>query len=532
MGYRGGSSEVSDLDRWVARRSPAIQRRTSPWFWCGVLFFATLPACTASDTDSATRQNVLTLGFSEGGTANAERLGQLATIFTLEGLTQESVDARARPRLARSWSWENNFLSLRLNLQPGVTFHDGTPFTSAVAAEALSRAIARPGNLALYPSFSDIRAVRPDGDLQLVLDLSQPSAFLPEDLEVPLSVGAQNAGTGPFRLASTDSSGAVLQRFERYDLGAPHIEQIIIRPYTLRTAWTSLLRGDVDMVTDVPPQTVEFIRNDDIQVMSFARRYQFLIAFNSQKPPFTSAAVRRALNASVNRDALITNVLQGKGEAATGPLWPKHWAYDTSIQSFGFDPQVAMSLLDAVGLRPRTAPDTSSLPPARFHFTCLLPADFTLLERIGLEVQKQLYDVGVDMQFEVVPFQEYDSRIREGRFEAVLVDMISGPTFERPFIFWRSARESRYLNVFGYENAEAERLFQVLRRSTNEAALRSAAYRLQRVLMEDPPALFLVWNERTRAVRRHFRIAGDSDRDPLRTIWQWTENSEKRAASR
>ena len=64
--------------------------------------------------------------------------------------------------------------------------------------------------------------------------------------------------------------------------------------------------------------------------------------------------------------------------------------------------------------------------------------NFSLLERIGLEVQKQLYDIGVDVQFEVVPIQEYDARIREGRFEAVLVDMISGPTFARPYVFWRS----------------------------------------------------------------------------------------------
>ena len=60
--------------------------------------------------------------------------------------------------------------------------------------------------------------------------------------------------------------------------------------------------------------------------------------------------------------------------------------------------------------------------------------------------------------------------------------------------------------MFGYENPEAERLFDVLRTSTNEAAVRSAVSRLQRVLLDDPPALFLAWNERTRAVSRDFQI--------------------------
>src|SRR6185436_13784202 len=106
----------------------------------------------------------------------------------------------------------------------------------------------------------------------------------------------------------------------------------------------------------------------------------------------------------------------------------------------------------------------------------------------------------------------------------VFGDLISGPTFGRPFIFWRSARDFKGLNLFGYENAEAERLFQILRTSTNEAAVRSATNRLQRVMFEDPPALFLVWNSRARAVSRHFQVQGESGRDPLLTIRQWTEN--------
>ena len=69
--------------------------------------------------------------------------------------------------------------------------------------------------------------------------------------------------------------------------------------------------------------------------------------------------------------------------------------------------------------------------------------------------------------------------------------------------------------MFGYENAEAERLFDVLRTSTNEAAVRSATRQLQRVLLDDPPALFLAWNERARAVRRRFQVVQEPDRDPL-----------------
>jgi ABC-type transport system substrate-binding protein len=75
--------------------------------------------------------------------------------------------------LAQKWTWENNGLALRLTLRQGATFHDGTALTSKVAAEALSRAIERPGNRALYPFLRDIAAVRIEGDLDVVLDLER-----------------------------------------------------------------------------------------------------------------------------------------------------------------------------------------------------------------------------------------------------------------------------------------------------------------------------------------------------------------------
>jgi ABC-type transport system substrate-binding protein len=375
----------------------------------------------------------------------------------------------------------------------------------------------------LFTSLTDVIAVRPQGDRQVVFDLSQPSAFLPDDLELPLTRGSPAVGTGPYRVVKTDQSEVVLERFANYYLGVPHIARVVIRPFdAVRTAWTSLLRGDVDMVTNIPPDAVEFIQNDQVRVISYGRRYQYVVAFNSMKPPFNSPLVRRALNMAVDRDALIQNVLQGHGLASTGPLWPKHWAYNSSIASYRFDPGLAVSLLNSAGVK---ADKKTDGPKARFRFRCLIPENFSVIERVALEVQKQLYNVGVDIQFEVVPSKDFDARIRQGQFEAILIDMVSGPTVGRSYIFWRSARHFQGLNVFGYENVEAERLFDVLRTSTNEIAIQSAFTRFQEVLLDDPPALFLAWNERSRAVRRVFQIVQDprtDPADPVYTIWRWT----------
>jgi ABC-type transport system substrate-binding protein len=214
-------------------------------------------------------------------------------------------------------------------------------------------------------------------------------------------------------------------------------------------------------------------------------------------------------------------------------LWPKHWAYDASIAPFAFNQRQSVALLDGAGFNKGRAGTLSSLPSARLKFTCLLVEGFSLHERLGLELQKQLYDIGVDMQFEVVSPQAFNDRVRDGKFEAVLIDMISGPSFGRPYIFWRSAKEFDGLNKFGWENPEAEGLFEQLRGAAlDETNTREATEKLQRVFLADPPALFLAWSERARVVGPKFKPIIDDDRDPVLTMWRWTPTENRVAAAR
>jgi peptide/nickel transport system substrate-binding protein len=503
-----------------SQRRTAVTRSACGVVFCLTLFFA---ACGNGLLDPAKpHSGSLTIALPEA-TVSGPRVGfsEYVNILSLEGLTNLGADGRAAPMLASHWEWEEDYRRLRVYLRPDVVLHDGRTLDAPLAAALLRDAITT--SKELYPALNDIDSVGTDGDLELVLDLSETSGLLPEDLSVLLRTGeGGTVGTGPYRVVSRDPKLVVLEGFDRFYLGPPtSISRVEMKPIdTLRTSWSSLLRGEVDMVSDVPADAVAFIRNDEVQIESFDRWYQFQIAFNSQKGPFRSPEVRRALNLAIDRGALIRKVFQGAGQPSTGPIWPQYWAYDKSIQPDSFDPAQAAALLDAAGYPMSAA--SGSRPPARFRFTCLLPEKFSVWERIALEVQKSLFDIGVDMQFQVLPVDQFSGRILAGNFDAILNDMISGPTPGRAFIFWRSARTFKgTVNVFGYENPEAERLFNTLRRSTNEAAIRSTTRRLQQVLLNDPPALFLTWNTRARAIRRDF-VLPDAHRDPLLTVSRWT----------
>jgi peptide/nickel transport system substrate-binding protein len=322
-------------------------------------------------------------------------------------------------------------------------------------------------------------------------------------------------------LVSQRADEIVMEAHRGYYQGTPKIDRLVIRPYsTLRTGWASLMREEIDVLWDVAHDSAEFIASSDVRLHSYSRNYLYLIALKTSHPKFASAPVRRAMNAALDRERLIREVLNGRGLPANGPLWPQHWAYDSTVPGYTYDPSLALTTLDAAGIRRQT--DRPRQVPARLSFVCIVPENYAVLERLALAVQKQLYDIGIDMQLQAVSAEDYIQRIQNGNFEAIIGDIISAPVFARPYLFWRS---NQALNSFGYSNPLADRWFDSVRYAAGESEYRAATSQLQRTLMENPPALFLAWQERTRAISRRFEVPVEEGRDPIPLLWQWTPRS-------
>jgi len=445
-------------------------------------------------------------------------LGSIWQVLSLEGLTARGPDGRPQPRLAESWTVSEDGLVWRLALRPDVVFHDGTPLKATEAKRALDGALSRRRQSPLYPGLLDVRNVGTEGDHTLIIELTRPSAFLLDDLDVPLSKPSASGpavGTGPFHAEFVSSTEVRLRAHDGYYRGRPSIRSVVFKAYpTLRQAWAGLLRGDIEVVSDVSADALAFLGDRTVAADSFPRRYAYVLAFNSARPQFRNPVVRHALNFAVNRDAIIRTVLKGRGRAASAPVWPEHWAYDRSVAGYAFDPQRAAAALGTTDLTGR--PGT-----ARLRFTCLIPADHAVFERIALMLQRDLFDVGVDLEFESVALSDFDARLRAGRFDAVLIDLLSGPSLSRVYSFWRSPGEFSGLNVFGYRNAEADEWLDRLRFATDDAAIRAATGRLQRIMTDDPPGIFLAWSERARAVSRRIAVPASPGRDPFQSLWQW-----------
>jgi ABC-type transport system substrate-binding protein len=247
------------------------------------------------------------------------------------------------------------------------------------------------------------------------------------------------------------------------------------------------------------------------------------VAFNLRHPVLKKTEVRRGLNYAVNRQEFIARTLRGEGQPAVSNIWPRHWAFDSDLTPYPYDPVIASQAFDSAGFRtPAVRMASAALaPPSRFRFTCLIFAGYANFERAALVVQKQLYDVGVQMDIEPLPMRDVMSRLSTGNFDAFLVDLVAGRDLSWPYRIWHSPGRTRPDLNSGYRAADAA--FDRLRLARDQQGIRDAANAVQHILFYDPPAIFLAWDRTARAVSRRFSVPEDSDRDILYTIWQWQQ---------
>lgn len=490
--------------------------------WIGGLLALSLglAACTrASGPQVRPRGGSVRIGVAETG-SEAPDIGiqDVWRTFAYEGLIQLNSDGRPQPRLADSWTPSADGLQWRIHIRRGVSWHDGAPLTAESAAEALRRAVEPQRGSALRPGLHDIRTITPEGEDTIVVTLSNPSGFVLDDLDIRLQrpmAGKPDLGTGPFMPVSISPQEIVMRAHGSYHEGIPDIESIVVTPHaSVRLAWSELLRGNLDALWNVPGDAVEFLNDKTIDTRSYPRRYVWVMAFNATRPQFRNPVVRHALNAAIDRRRIIESAMHGQGRPAIGPVWPDHWAYDPGVGPASYDLALARAALAGAGY-----PATPS--SKRLRFKCLVPEGFAAVERLALALQHELQGVGAEMHFESVALNEVENRMARGDFDAVILDLVSGPTLSRAYAFWRSAAEQSAMNVFGYSDPDVDRAFDRLRYSANEATVRAATSQLQRALERNPPGIFLAWSERSRALSRRIEVPSVPGRDPFQPYWSW-----------
>lgn len=450
------------------------------------------------------------------GIAGVAGLLQRAALVTIDPV------GRAQPALADRWAAEDA-LTWRFRVRQGLTFNDGSPLTAASVRDLLTPDGSVGDAMNTPPGLRDIAAVEAPRPDELIVRLRRQSSLLLEALALlPVRGGRSGvADTGPFVLESSEPGRATLRAFAGYYRGAPSVQRVELRSFpTQRAAWGAAMRGDVDVMYEVAPEAAAFVNaSTATRAFSFLRPYVYFMGFNLSHPILARREVRVAINHAVDRQLVIRRSLGGRGVAASGHVWPRHWAYDGMVAPPTFDAGLAIRTLEAAGLPVRDGADRARRGPSRFTITALLPADYPVLERMALVIQKELSDVGIDLTLEPVPELELRQRLATGRFEAYVNEMAAGQGLNWPYWFWHTSPGDTAWVRSGYAATDA--VLDAVRAARTDDEMRAAVSAFQRTLVADPPGVFLCWSEISRAVARRFAVPAERDRDVMGTLSQW-----------
>ncbi len=280
---------------------------------------------------------------------------------------QPGSAGRYAPRLARSWRIMPSGLEIRIELEPGVTFHDGHPLTTSDVQFTLD-AIRDPrrGVDHLRGMLDDVEAIELITSHEVRLRLKRPSGWVLRALaEIPilpmhvydgsLAAGGALVGTGPWKLASNKGGTVHLVRYDKYWGGPAAIADIeFVHQPDAAIALKDAKRGDFDIIPALIPAHYPEQANapgiaaafKPLELRPPRMRY---FGFNAQKPPLDDARVRHALALLVNRREIAERGFDRLARPALWPIWPGGFVQGVEPAVPDFDPKAAGALLDAAG---------------------------------------------------------------------------------------------------------------------------------------------------------------------------------------
>jgi peptide/nickel transport system substrate-binding protein len=233
-----------------------------------------------------------------------------------------------------------------------VKWHDGSPFTADDVVFTYQRARNVPNSPASFLQFlKHVARTTAVDDHTLVIETDQPDPILLNEILNVWIVSRKNGanattadynsgkaaiGTGPYREVEwVPGDRMVLARFDGYFGEKPDWERVTYKPITTDAARVAaLLSGDVDLIGTVPGNDVAGLQqNPKITVGTLAsnRCYFWTLDVDrdaspqitdadgrpATKNPLKDVRVRRAMSMAIDREALVSRVMQGQAIQAS-----------------------------------------------------------------------------------------------------------------------------------------------------------------------------------------------------------------------
>ena len=424
---------------------------------------------------------------------------------------------KIEPALALSWQMVSPTV-WRFRLRPGVSFHDGAPFTADDAVFSLERALSPPSQRAFQ--LKGVTAIRKLDALNIEVQLDAPDAVLPEKLQAIAIMnkawsekyGVAKAqdfnakqethavryanGTGPMKLERYEPDvRTVLKRHATWwgwaDKRSGNLDQVnMLTIKSDATRLAALASGEVDMVLDPPYQDITRLKADPrITLQQTADIGQQYLAFDQARDelqdsdvkgrnPFQDLRVRKAIYHAINVPLIVDKVLRGQAVPTGAFLSPLVDGSPIELDKrLPYDPARARMLLGEAGY------------PNGFSIT-LDCVNVAWRENVCQAVAAMLTQVGVRTTLRSSPSNQFFPKLSQGTASFVEFGWTATPDAWNSLNGLFRSYDRSGLGTFNagrYSNAKLDTLIDNIRTEPDLTRRRAMVTTVLRIVAEELP---------------------------------------------
>ncbi len=308
--------------------------------------------------------------------------------------------------------------------------------------------------------------------------------------------------------------------------GRPYLDRVVYRNIPeMTTLLTELLTGRIDVYLGPNPNQADQIRSaQGVRLVESPFRQWVYLGWNTRRPQFQDARVRRALTMAINREQIVDALLYGYGDVGRSPVTPAHWSFDGNNQQtlLPYDTAQARQLLAEAGWRPGPDGILRDAQGREFRFTPITNAGNDVRRDILEIVQAQLRPLGIVAQPRLIEWTTMIGILQssERNFDAVVSSWVDYFQKDDSGILHSRNVDGPYGYV-GYANPRVDALLDslIVTMDRNEAAPLWREY--QQLIVEESPYTVLYYPRRLTGVRDRLQGAVMDVRGEFPTVTQW-----------
>jgi len=372
--------------------------------------------------------------------------------------------------------------------------------------------------------------------------------IIPQELWIQITPESANLaelnlkpiGSGPYKFKSLikDKSGNIraynLTLNEGYYGQNPYIKDLTFKFFINFTEAVSALNENiVDGISYLPNENKnDLVARDSLNFHKLNLPQIKAIFFNQEKNEnLAEIKVRKALALAINKETLVSGVLEGEAGIADGPILFGSFAYNQEKEKYNFNKEEAEKLLDEVGwkkinisreeveeinIKEETSTSTedkisieeenkkamgpgdwrgknvSDKKGTEYLIVFLTTIDDEENQKVAEAIKRYWEDIGVKIVLNMVPVSQIQSTVIEPRdFESLFFGQVVGHDPDS-YVFWHSSQVGEGgLNLSNYANDDVDKMLEEGRLTLNKDERIEKYKKFQEIIANDIPAIFM-----------------------------------------